>query len=102
MRSHSAIKSPHTRLNCRVSASIKLRAEEAARVLGQSVTAFTETALAEKAESVLARLGAIQLTERDFQHFLKAIEGSRRPTTKLRKAASEYRNLRAANPKTNW
>lgn len=42
------------RINCRIRPLIKARAEAGAQALGQSITAFTETALAEKAHSVLA------------------------------------------------
>jgi uncharacterized protein (DUF1778 family) len=91
-----------TRINCRVSPSIKKRAEEAAEILGQSITAFTETALAEKAEEVFSRFGAIRLSERDFQRFVKAINAPPRPTTKLRKAAEEFKRLRAREPQSNW
>jgi uncharacterized protein (DUF1778 family) len=92
----------HVRVNCRVSASIKRRAEEAADILGQSITAFTETALAEKAEQVFSRFGAIRLSERDFQRFVKAINSPPQPTAKLRLAAAEYKKLRARNPESNW
>ena len=92
----------HVRINCRVSASIKRRAEEAAEILGQSITAFTETALAEKAGDVFSRMGAIRLSERDFQKFVKAINDPPRPTARLRKAAAAYKQLRARNPESNW
>ncbi len=94
--------SSHARLNCRVSASIKRRAEEAAQILGQSITAFAETALAEKAEEVLSRLEPIRLSERDFQRFVKAINKPDRPTAKLRTAAAEYKRVRTREPESNW
>ena len=92
----------YTRLNCRVSTSIKRRAEEAAGILGQSITAFAETALAEKAEQVFSRFGSIQLSERDFRLFLKTIAHPPPPTAKLRKAAAAYKKLRAQSPESNW
>ena len=92
----------YARLNCRVSSAIKRRAEEAAELLGQSITAFTESALTEKAEEVLSRLGRIQLSDRDFQLFARAINNPPRPTEKMRKAASGYKKLRARTPQENW
>ena len=92
----------YTRLNCRVRASIKRRAEEAAEILGQSITAFAETALAEKAEQVFSRFGSIQLSELDFQLFLKTVAHPPAPTAKLRKAAAAYKKLRARNAESNW
>ena len=80
--------SSHARINCRVSASIKRRAEE--------------TALAEKAGKVLSHLGAIRLSGRDFRRFVKAMNRPPRPTAKLRKAASAYKRLRAERPESNW
>ena len=92
----------YKRLNCRVGASIKRRAEKAAEILGQSMTAFAETALAEKAEEVLFRFSRIQLSERDSRVFVEAINKPAAPTAKLRKAAAAYRKLRARNPESNW
>ena len=102
MRITSTESPSHARINCRVSASIKRRAEEAAEILGQSITAFTETALAEKAGDVFSRMGAIRLSERDFQEFVEAINRPLRPTAKLRKAAAAYKRLRARDPESNW
>jgi uncharacterized protein (DUF1778 family) len=102
MKSSSRNSPAHVRINCRVSLSIKRRAEEAAEILGQSITAFTETALAEKAEKVFSRFGAIRFSERDFQRFVKAINSPPHPTAKLRKAAAEYKRLSARNPESNW
>ena len=90
------------RLNCRVRASIKQRAEEAARALGQSITDFTEQALAEKAEAVLSQLERIQLSERDFDRFIQAINAPGEPTPALREAADEYKRLREQEPAGNW
>ena len=102
MRTPSIESPSHGCINCRVSASIKRRAEEAAEILGQSITAFTETALAEKAGAVFSHLGTIRLSERDFQNFVKAINNPPRPTMKLRKAAAAYKKLRARDPESNW
>lgn len=90
------------RLNCRVSASIKQRAEEAAGVLGQSITDFTEQALSEKAEAVLSQVERIRLSERDFEHFLQTIQEPGEPAPALRQAAEEYKRLREQEPGGNW
>lgn len=90
------------RINCRVDARIKQRAEEAASLLGQSITDFTEMALAEKADAVLAQHERIVLSERDFARFLEAIEKPASPTPALREAAAEYRRQQAEDPEGNW
>ncbi|PWU00694.1 MAG: hypothetical protein C5B51_24570 [Terriglobia bacterium] len=90
------------RINCRISPAIKRQAEKAAEIMGQSITAFTETALAEKADQVFARLSAIRLSEQDFARFVRAINRNPQPTAKLRKAAAEYKKLREKEPSSNW
>jgi uncharacterized protein (DUF1778 family) len=60
------------------------------------------TALAEKAEQVFSRFEALRLSERDFQRFVRAINTPPRPAAKLRKAAVEYKRLRAREPESHW
>ena len=91
----------YARLNCRVSARIKHEAEKAASVLGQSITDFTESALAEKAQDVLEKHARITLSERDFARFVASLENPAPPTPQLRKAINDFRRLRAAHPDAN-
>ncbi len=88
----------YSRVNCRVNARIKQQAEEAASLLGQSLTDFTESALAEKAQAVLERQERIVLSERDFARFVAGIEKPDAPTLELQKAMAEYRQVKAAFP----
>lgn len=90
------------RLSCRVKAGIKQRAEEAAALLGQSITDFTEAALAEKADAVFERFERIHLSERDFQRFVAAINRPASPTPELVAAMKEYERLREHKPDGNW
>jgi uncharacterized protein (DUF1778 family) len=83
--------SGYARLSCRVSARIKHQAEEAAALLGQSITDFTESALADKAASVIERHERITLSDRDFARFVAAIEEPESPTEALKAAVSAYR-----------
>lgn len=78
------------RLNCRIDSVIKKRAEAAAALLGQSITAFTETALSEKAREVLEQHEKIALSQRDFQLFVNAINKPAKPTPALVKAMRHY------------
>jgi uncharacterized protein (DUF1778 family) len=64
MHAHQTPNEGYTRLSCRVSARIEIRAEEAAAVLGLSITGFTEAALADKAQAVLEQHERIILSER--------------------------------------
>ena len=91
----------YVRLNCRVNARIKRQAEEAASLLGQSITDFTESALAERAQSVLERHERIALSERDFARFAALIENPPPPTSELREAMADYQRREAAHPEAN-
>ena len=91
----------YTRLSCRLSARIKHQAEEAAALLGQSITDFTESALAEKAQAVLDKHERIVLSERDFARFVELVENPAAPTEALQAAAAKYAELKAANPQAN-
>ena len=86
------------RINCRISPSIKARAEEAAQLLGQTITAFTETALAEKAQTVLAEQERIVLSEAQFARFVEILEDPSPPTPALVRAMKNYQATKAAHP----
>ena len=90
------------RLSCRVNPRIKQRAEEAAALLGQSITDFTEAALREKAEQVLEQVQKIRLSERDFDQFISAINTASPPTAQLAAAMKEYDRQAALDPEGNW
>src|SRR5438105_116403 len=90
------------RLSCRVDPRIKQRAEEAAALLGQSMTDFTEAALKEKAEAVLEQVHRIQLSERDFERFATAINAPTPPTAELVAAMREYERQRDQEAEGNW
>ena len=92
----------YARLSCRVDARIKQRAEEAATILGQSITDFTELAIAEKANSVLAQHAMIMLSERDFDRFVTSIEFGAEPTPALKLAVDTYKMGTADTSNGNW
>jgi len=88
---HPATKdSAYARLNCRISARVKREAEEAAALLGQSITDFTQSALAEKAQTVFDGQERIILPERDFERFVAAIENPKPSSEKLIEMMREY------------
>ena len=86
------------RINCRISPTIKARVEEAAQALGQSITTFTETALAEKAQSVLAEQERIVLSEAQFARFVEILEDPSPPTPALVRAMQKYQATKVAHP----
>ena len=90
------------RLSCRIDSQIKQRAEEAATLLGQDLTAFTESALNEKAQTVIAQEEKLVLSDQDFEKFVTALDNPPAPTPALLVARQTLRKLRAAQPKGNW
>lgn len=101
MRTSTAKQTNYVRLSCRVSSRIKQQAEEAASLLGQSITDFTEEALADKAQIVLERHERIALSERDFLGFVASLENPAPPTPELRTSITEYRRLKESHPEAN-
>lgn len=90
------------RLNFRIDARIKQRAEDAALLLGQDLSTFAESALDEKAQAVIERADKIVLSARDFERFVDAIENPAPPTQKLQDAAREFKALSRQHPERNW
>ena len=95
------VRTVRDRLNCRIDHRIKERAEAAAILLGQDLTAFTETALDEKAQEVLEREERIVLSERDFARFVESINNPQPPTQALIEARRAYRQLQTEFPDNN-
>jgi uncharacterized protein (DUF1778 family) len=90
------------RLSCRVNPRIKQRAQEAAALLGQSITDFTKAALKEKSEAVLEQAYQIKLSERSFERFVSAINAPKPPTAEPVAAMKKYERQRALEPRGNW
>jgi uncharacterized protein (DUF1778 family) len=85
----------NARLSCRIRSRTKERVEAAARLLGQSITDFTEAALDEKALHVLAEEERILLSEQAFREFVAAISSEpEKPTPKLLSAVERYKQHR--------
>ncbi len=81
-----------SRIHCRISQALKEKVETAAELSGQSITAFTEAALAEKAQEVLRQEERVQVSQSAFEAFLKAIEAPPSPPSpKLLDAIEDYK-----------
>ena len=80
------------RIHCRVSRALKEQVETAAITSGQSLTAFIETALAQKAQQVLADGEQIRLSQTAFEAFVEAIQATpSKPSPKLLQAVQDYK-----------
>lgn len=79
------------RLEIRLNQKAKEKIEEAAVVSHQSLTDFVVTSLLRVSEEVLERQRNIQLSDRDRDLFLTALEENVRPNRALRKAAERFK-----------
>jgi len=80
----------NTRLDVRLAAEHKKLIEQAAGLLGQSVSAFTVSTLVQEAEHVVERFGRLHLTDRDRDIFLAALDNPPKPNARLRRAARAH------------
>jgi uncharacterized protein (DUF1778 family) len=74
------------RLDLRLDSERKRLIEEAAGLLGQSVSAFTVSSAVRQASQVIERFGALSLSDRDRDAFVKALDSPPKPKARLRKA----------------
>jgi len=79
-----------SRLDVRLRKEQKLLIEQAAMLLGQTVSAFTTAVALREAEQVIEKFGNLRLSDRDRDIFLAALDNPPEPNAKLRRAVKEY------------
>ena len=79
-----------TRLDVWLAADHKKLIEQAAGLLGQSVSAFTVSTLVREAAQVAEQFGTLRLTDRDRDAFLAACDNPPEPVARLRKAVEAH------------
>jgi uncharacterized protein (DUF1778 family) len=80
------------RLNFRLAAPLKTVIEEAAAVMGQTVSDFAVSTLVQKARQVVQRRDVTELSNRDRDLFLALLDDTgKKPSKALRDAAARYR-----------
>ena len=79
-----------TRLDVRVRPDVKTIIEQAADILGVSITDFASMTLVAEAQSVLARSRRIVLDDEDRDRFLRSLEADDDPNEALAKAAHDF------------
>ena len=84
-------KTKSDRIEVRVSHDIKTLIERAARERGVSLSAFATAILVESAKEVIEESSRIQLSNRDQEVFLKALDKG--PNKALVRAAKKYKSL---------
>jgi len=80
------------RLNFRLSGELKKTIEDAAAEMGQSISDFAISTLAQKARNVLRNQTITRLGERDRKQFMKLLDDTAtEPNEALIKAADRYK-----------
>jgi uncharacterized protein (DUF1778 family) len=74
------------RLELRLDLKRKRLIEQAAELLGQSVSTFTVSSAVLQASQVIERFGTLVLSDRDRDAFLKALDNPPKPNARLKKA----------------
>ena len=75
-----------SRLDLRLDVDRKRLIEQAASLLGQSVSAFTVSSAVREACEVVQHFGVLSLSDRDRDDFLVAIDNPPKPNARLRRA----------------
>ena len=82
------------RLNVRLPGKLKKMIEAAAVHTGQTVSEFAVSTLVEQAQRVIQQSTVMELSNRDRDVFLKALDDlNAKPNLALRKAAKNYKRL---------
>jgi uncharacterized protein (DUF1778 family) len=86
------------RLNVRLPSDLKQTIEQAAAVLGQSITDFTISTVVREARHVIQDAQVTRLSNRDRDAFLDALESAdAKPNNALKTAARRYKKRAAKN-----
>lgn len=81
------------RITARVTEELKERVEEAALLSGRTLTDFVVEAIQEKADDVIREQFVLELSERDMEKLLAAIENPPPANDAMRRAIARYREL---------
>ena len=91
-----------TQFNIRMSVENKEKVERAARAVNQSLTAFAEAAIVQRADDILERQERILLSDRDFERFVQIMSADAEPTETARREASEFRRGQWDGGRYRW
>jgi uncharacterized protein (DUF1778 family) len=80
----------NARLDVRMSDDSKRLIEQAAGLLGLSVSSFTVSTMVRESQEVVERFGMLRLSDRDRDIFLAALDNPPEPNEKLRAAAERH------------
>ncbi|MBI4580218.1 MAG: DUF1778 domain-containing protein [Planctomycetes bacterium] len=80
------------RMSCRLRPENKALIDQAARLLGMSVSEFANSRLVEIARQIIAEHNVTRLTDRDRDVFLTMLDADAEPNAALRKAFREVKS----------
>ena len=78
------------RLDLRLDPKRKHLIEQAAKLLGQSISAFTVSSAVRQASEIVERFGTLSLSDRDRDAFLAALDNPPKPNARLKKAFKSH------------
>jgi uncharacterized protein (DUF1778 family) len=80
------------RLDVRLPSDLKRQLEQAAALLGQSVSAFVLGLVVPKAQQIIQEASIVELSDRDSRRFFAALDDDRaEPNDAMRRAADRYK-----------
>jgi uncharacterized protein (DUF1778 family) len=82
-----------TRFDFRIEPARKEMIEQAASLLGMSLTQFAKTAMIDRAQEIVRQHTATVLSDRDRDIFLAALDADVRPNAATRRAIKRYKRL---------
>jgi uncharacterized protein (DUF1778 family) len=85
---------PLTRFDFRIESARKQIIEQAASLLGMSLTQFAKTALIDRAQEVVRQHTTTVLSDNDRDIFLAALDSDAKPNAAARRAAARFKKLR--------
>lgn len=88
----SVVTKNKTRLDFRLAVETKQLIEQAASILGQTVSDFAVSNLVKSAQDVITQHQQTKLSTNDFKLFLQMLENDEEPNGALKKAAENHKN----------
>ena len=84
------------RINIRLTQEIKAMIEEAASIMGMSLTDFLVSSAKEKAEQAVEQHNSFLASQRDREIFFDALMNPVEPNERLKAAATRYKKIATA------
>jgi len=81
------------RLDIRLDPNRKNLIEQAASLLGQSISAFTVSSAVREASEIVERFGAVSLSDHDRNIFLAALDNPKKPNARMKKAFNAHEKM---------